>query len=150
MSERDALLELSGTLRQILDAIQKLTVTNATMLDDLSVELQKLRSLIQVEHEEGVKMDVGPIEVFGSQPVVASPGDGRDYFGVTVFNDGPDPVYVMLNEPVGKPYRKAPLKRGDSEEIRFAEAKIRAIYLACDEGGTSSGKDGGVRLHFYR
>lgn len=116
----------------------------AMTLDDISVKLSKMLKLQEAQIEEGVK-DEATISVSGTIPVPMTPyllNSKSPYFKVAVFNDGPDPVYVMLNEiqDVGK--RKAPLNQGDKLDMATALPKINELFFACDEGNTAS-----VRVH---
>lgn len=50
-------------------------------------------------------------------------------------NDGPDPVYVTINEE--ELIEKAPLNSGDSLTVDMKKRNIRKLYLFCGQGNTA-------------
>lgn len=53
--------------------------------------------------------------------------------GFSIINDGPNPVYVMVNEQIAEP--EAPLNIGDNLD---QDILTNVLYLVCDKGETAS------------
>lgn len=102
--------------------------------------------LLKAQVPEGFKDEVG-VSVAGKNPVPMQPKNTKPpYFRATVFNDGPDPVYVFLNDVKIEAIREAPLNQGDEVDIDTTEAKIQALFFACTtETGNAS-----VRIHLLK
>lgn len=58
------------------------------------------------------------------------------WISFTAFNDGPDPVYINVNEKSG--VLDTPLNSGDDLTVNMETAKIHRLYLQCDKGKTAS------------
>lgn len=52
----------------------------------------------------------------------------------TLYNDGPDPVYVQVNE---QRALKAPLRANEQIKYNMKHSAIRRVYLQCVTGGTA-------------
>lgn len=55
------------------------------------------------------------------------------WLGFSLFNDGPSPVYIMVNEE--KADRQAPLNQHEKLDINIL---TRVLYLVCDKGQTTT------------
>jgi len=53
--------------------------------------------------------------------------------GFSLINDGPNPVYIMVNEQIAEP--EAPLNSGDNLD---QDIETKVLYLLCDKGETAS------------
>jgi len=119
---------------------------DTVLLDDIARGISDLKKLMQAQIPEGLKEEV-EVTAHGKIPVPMQPRTTvPPYFRATVFNDGPDPVYVMLNDIKTEPYRKAPLNSGDKLDIDTTEAKIRELFFACEEDDKSAS----VRIHLLK
>ena len=119
---------------------------DTVLLDDIARGITDIKGLLEAQVPEGLKEEVA-WTVEGTRAV---PVSGRlirpPYFRATVFNDGPDPVYVFLNKAKPRAYREAPLNAGDKLDIDTTEAKIQVLFFA---GTTSAGRASG-RVHFLK
>jgi len=116
------------------------------LLDDIARGLADIKRLLEAQVPEGFKEEVD-VSVAGTIPVPMEPKLRKPpFFRATLFNDGPDPVIVMLNEVKPEAYRKAPLNAGDKIDIDTTEAKIESLFFACT---TSSGQ-ASVRVHLLK
>lgn len=52
-------------------------------------------------------------------------------FSVSLWNDGPDPVYVGINQ---SPSKVTPINSGESFHADYNSPKIETVSLICDEG----------------
>ena len=55
---------------------------------------------------------------------------------IDLFNDGPNPVYVTINEEFTR--RKAPLTIGETLTVDMKKRNINKIFLFCDAGNTAN------------
>jgi len=116
------------------------------LLDDISRGIKDLKRLAQAQVPEGLKDEVA-VSVAGKNPVPMQPKQTKPpYFRATIFSDGPDPVYVFLNDVKSEAIREAPLNSGDKIDIDTTEAKIQALFFACT---TSTGR-ASLRIHLLK
>jgi len=116
------------------------------LLDDIARGIADIRRLLKAQVPEGFKEEV-EFSVEGKTAVPLEPKLRKPpFFRATVFNDGPDPVIVMLNEVKPEAYRKAPLNAGDKLDIDTSEAKIEALFFACQ----ASDKKASGRAHLLK
>ena len=93
--------------------------------------LDMIKSLLAMQVSEGVveprtvSVDEKGIDVSGTAP----------WLTATIFNDGPDSVYVSVNDG-----EQGELKAGESLRIDFEKSKrkIEVIHLICSKGKTAS------------
>jgi len=111
------------------------------LLDDISRGVKQLNKRLEAQVPEGLKDEVN-FSVSGTNPVPIQPKRTKPpYFRATVFNDGPDPVYVFLNDVKPEAIREAPLNQGDKADIDTTEAKIESLFVACTTStGNASGR----------
>ena len=120
------------------------------------LEIALLYKILKAEREtaeslksmmpEGVKDEV-ELTVTGTNPVPMQPRATKPpYVRATVFNDGPDPVYVFLNDVKIQSLRQAPLNQGDKLDIDTTAAKIQALFFACE----TSSEQASVRIHLLK
>lgn len=115
-------------------------------LDDIARGVRGVQKRLEAQVPEGFKEEVD-VSVAGTIPVPMEPKLRKPpFFRASVFNDGPDPVHVMLNEVKPVAYRKAPLKEADRIDIDTTEAKIDALFFACE----ASDKTAAVRVHLLK
>jgi len=117
-----------------------------TLLDDISRGINDLKRLQEAQVPEGLKDEVA-VTVSGMNAVPMQPKRTKPpYFRATVFSDGPDPVYVFLNDVKPEAIREAPLNSGDKLDIDTTEAKIEALFFAC----TTSTGQASLRIHLLK
>jgi len=116
------------------------------LLDDISRGIKDLKRLQEAQVPEGLKDEV-TVSVAGKIPVPMQPKQTKPpYFRATVFSDGPDPVYVFLNDVKPEAIREAPLNSGDKLDIDTTEAKIEALFFAC----TTTTGQASLRVHLLK
>lgn len=103
---------------------------DTALLDEIARGIRLLNKKIEAQVPEGVK-DEATVDVAGPIAVAMRPGSTNPpWFRASVFNDGPDPVYVFLNDVDIPSERHAPINKGESLEIDTVEAKIQALWFA--------------------
>lgn len=118
----------------------------AVQLDEIAGRLADIHEAIQRQVPEGLKEEV-EVEVEGTTLVpVRARIIKPPYFRASVFNDGPDNVYVLLNKEKAEAYRQSPLKEGDKLDIDTTEGKIHALFFACE----SEDKTASIRVHLLK
>jgi len=119
---------------------------DTVLLDDIARGVKQLNKRLEAQVPEGLKDEV-VVNVSGKNHVAMQPKNTKPpYFRATVFNDGPDAVYVFLNDVKPEAIREAPLNSGDKIDIDTTEAKIEALFFAC-VGSTNSAS---VRIHLLK
>jgi len=114
-------------------------------LDEIAGRLADIYDALQRQVPEGLKEEV-TVVAEGTRAVPLSARFIKPpYFRAAVFNDGPDPVYVMLNKSKPVAFRTTPLNDGDKLVIDTVEAKIQLLLFACVEGESAS-----VRVHLLK
>lgn len=96
------------------------------MLDDI---IRKLEELHQTQLAGLAKGELVPItlEVNGEKEVKFFP----PLICFSMFNDGPDEVYPMVNQKIPAGARETPLKKGESLDYDAKRPVIKSIYLVC-------------------
>lgn len=118
----------------------------AIQLDEMNSRLADIHETLQRQIPQGLKEEV-VVEVEGTRSVTLSTRLIRPpYFRASVFNDGPDPVHVMLNKSKPKAFREAPLNVGDKLDIDTTEPKIQVLFFACE----AADKTASVRVHLLK
>lgn len=119
---------------------------DTALLDEIARGIRQLNKKMEAQVPEGIK-DEATVAVAGSIAVFMRPNStDPPWFRATIFNDGPDPVYVFLNTVEIPSQRYAPLNAGDSMEIDTVEAKIQSLAFAnLNDTETSS-----VRIQLLR
>ena len=134
---------MSEPMRRIArEEIERVKVPiDTALLDDISRGIKQLNKRLEAQVPEGLKDEVS-FTVSGTNAVPVQPKRTKPpYFRATVFNDGPDPVYVFLNDVKPEAIREAPLNQGDKADIDTTEAKIEALFVACTtRTGSASGR----------
>lgn len=116
------------------------------LLDDISRGIKQVVKRLEAQVPEGFKDEV-TVSVSGTNPVPMQPKRTKPpYFRATVFSDGPDPVYVFLNDVKPEAIREAPLNQGDKIDIDTTEAKIQALFFAC----TTATGNASLRIHLLK
>jgi hypothetical protein len=101
------------------------------LLDEISLGIKDVVKRLEAQVPQGVKDEVA-FTVSGTNPVPVQPTRTKPpYIRATVFNDGPSPVYVFLNDVTPIAFRQAPLNAGDKADIDTTEAKIQALFVVC-------------------
>jgi len=119
---------------------------DTALLDDISRGVRQLNARLAAQVPEGIKDEI-EVDVSGVNPVPMQPLNSTPpYFKATVFNDGPDPVYVFLNQTKVSALRKAPLNQGDRLDIDTTEAKIQSLFFACPDVNNNAS----VRIHVLK
>jgi len=111
------------------------------LLDDISRGIKQLNKRLEAQVPEGLKDEVN-FSVAGTNAVPIQPKRTKPpYFRATIFNDGPDSVYVFLNDVKPESLREAALNQGDKADLDTTEAKIQALFVACTTPtGTARGR----------
>jgi len=92
------------------------------LLDDILVTL---RRKVPEGVVEPIKIEVG--DKFEELPFP------EPWISADIRNDGPDPVYVLVNKE--RPIRDLPaLEPAESLSVDMVEPLIRVLYLICDKG----------------
>ena len=104
---------------------------NTVLLDDIARGIQCILEKMSDQVPDGVTDQV-TVAVAGPTSVAMQPTESDPpWFYATVFNDGPSPVFVSLNEPLSNPTEsKAALNMGDSMVINTVEAKIKSLWFS--------------------
>jgi len=143
---------MSEPLRKIVkEEVQREIATikpeiDTILLDDISRGVKQVVKRLEAQVPEGFKDEV-TVSVTGKIPVPMQPKNTKPpYFRATVFNDGPDAVYVFLNDVKPEAIREAPLNQGDKIDIDTTEAKIEALFFAC----VGSENTASVRVHLLK
>jgi len=119
---------------------------DTVLLDDISRGIKQLNKRAEAQVPEGLKDEV-VVSVAGKNPVAMQPKNTKPpYFRATVFCDGPDAVYVFLNDVKPEAIREAPLNSGDKIDIDTTEAKIQALFFAC----TTPTGSASLRIHLLK
>ena len=117
----------------------------AGMLDQIIEELINFRQEFKRTIPEGV---MRPIQVevtdkvFHLTPQVEP---SMPWMSATIFNDGPDPVYVSVHPKNWAVKADAPLKANESVQIDVKDKRIDFIALWCEKGKTAS-----VRIFYLK
>ena len=100
-----------------------ITRTPTTLLD-------RIERLLAMQVSEGV-MEVRSISVDDKGVYVY----GAPWMTASIFNDGPDPVYISVNDG-----DHGELKAGESLRVDFEKSrrKIEVVHLICSEGKNAS------------
>jgi hypothetical protein len=111
------------------------TMVQTQILYDIASMLEELVETIPKGVARGVTLSIG------STPTVITDTLDMPWITVDVFNDGPDPVYVAVNE---EHVINPPLYKGESLKVDMVKPKIEKLCLFCDDGKTAT-----IRL-FYK
>jgi len=116
----------------------------ASILEDMAFELTSFYQEWKMTIPEGrlIQLTVNVTD----EPKELSPEEGVSYMpwiSFDLYNDGPDPVYVMVNEEYLR-YR-APIASGENLKVDMKKPLIRKIWLYCASGQTAS-----VRMYAKR
>lgn len=60
------------------------------------------------------------------------------WYSFTVFNDGPNPVYVDVNKDQNARLLVAPLNMGENLAVNFDKPRVKFLYAACAVGQTAN------------
>lgn len=117
--------------KKALETLERIKAPLDTiLLDDISRGVKELINKLAAQVPEGVS-DQAVVAVAGLTPIAMVPSStDPPWFSATIFNDGPDPVYISLNEPHNPSERHAALNMGDSYVINTIEAKIKSLWFA--------------------
>jgi len=102
----------------------------AVLLDEISGRLEEIYERMEWA-PQGI-LDDYTISVTDEYKTL----EGGPWFSFTLFNDGPNDVYVYVND--YKPVRETPLRSGDSINIDMQQPLIEKIILICNPGETAS------------
>jgi len=138
---------MSGDEAEALEELKRLKAPIDTiLLDDIARGISNLEKIMRAQVPQGIK-DEAVVTVHGKIPVPIRPTSTvPPWFRATIYNDGPDPVYVMLNAAKAEPLRRAPLNSGDRIDIDTTEAKINELYFCC----TNDSEDASLRVHLLK
>lgn len=111
------------------------------LLDDINRGILRVAERLEAQVPQGIK-DEAAFSVSGTNPVPIQPPRTRPpYMKASIFNDGPSPIYVFLNDITPISMRQAPLNQGDRADLDTVEAKIQSIFVACTTAaGQASGR----------
>lgn len=120
------------------------------LLDKLLEEIRNVKSeladqkkLILEQIPEGIVEPLNIVHVTDQQRVIQPPMR-KNWFSVSIVNDGPDPCWVIVNseKSTTSPYL---LRMNEPTEVEMGTAKIVDIVCHCDSGQEASLRIRGVR-----
>jgi len=98
-------------------------VLEVLLLDDILVTLKR-------KVPEGI---VDPIKVEVTDKLVPVK-EAKPWIYADIRNDGPDPVYVMINKIISPGVRMPVLEPAGMLSVDMKESLIKVIYLICEKG----------------
>jgi hypothetical protein len=104
----------------------------AGMLEDMGEEIAQLRGEWRQTVSEGV---FRPLTVHVTSEITTldpSKVDTMPWMGFDIYNDGPAPVYMMVNEEYLQ--EKTPLNAGESLKVDMKKRQVAKITLHCPAG----------------
>jgi hypothetical protein len=127
------------------------------LLDKLLEEIRNVKSelndqkelitdqtkLIMMQIPEGIVEPLNIVHVTDQRRVIQSPMR-KNWFSVSIVNDGPDPCWIIVNseKSTTSPYL---LRMNEPTEVEMGTAKIVDIVCHCDSGQEASLRIRGVR-----
>jgi len=120
------------------------------LLDKLLEEIRNVKSelndqkkLIMMQIPEGIVEPLNIVHVTDQRRVIQPPMR-KNWFSVSIVNDGPDPCWVIVNseKSTTSPYL---LRMNEPTEVEMGTAKIVDIVCYCDSGQEASLRIRGVR-----
>lgn len=106
-------------------------------------ELNEQKKLIMEQIPEGIVEPLNIVLVTEQRRVITPPMQ-KNWFSVSIVNDGPDPCWVIVNseKSTTSPYL---LRMNEPTEVEIGSAKIVDIVTYCDSGQQASLRIRGVR-----
>jgi hypothetical protein len=104
--------------------------------------LYEIKKLLKESQPEGVVDTVEPVTVTDQEKQVTAKL-GKKWFSVSIVNDGPDSVWVLVN--TDKSYDWHEMKYKDTYKVDMNGPKIKNLLLKCDKGKTAIVRIVGVR-----
>jgi len=115
-------------------------VYQAALLDEIAERLLKLENLMKAEVPEGA---VEPIEKFRITETRTPLKLRKAWFSVSIINDGPDSVFVIVN--TEKSFEEHEVLLHETYTIDMHRALITDILCWCNHGETAMVRIVGVR-----
>ena len=155
MSVADVLKQLQRLEIEIYEVIKPGVVTadalreTAEALEKVTREALHVAETLATQHSSNAQPrpqgihDVHEVTVSGAavKPLALE----KPVMAITVFNDGPDEVLPMVNQPIRSTERKAYIKKGEVLEFKSSWPDIADAFFVCKPGKTAS-----VRAHTWR
>jgi len=112
------------------------------LLDRLLAEIRNVKAKIEEQIPQGIVEPLSTVHVTTQNKVVLTPFR-KNWFSVSVVNDGPDECLIVVNteKSTTSPY---PLRANETFEVDFGAAKIVDLLCRC-ETGTADLRIRGVR-----
>ncbi len=110
---------------------------------NIKSELNEQKKLIMEQIPEGIVEPLNIVHVTDQQRVITPPMK-KNWFSVSIVNDGPDPCWIIVNseKSTTSPYL---LRMNEPTEVEMGTAKIVDIVCYCDSGQEASLRIRGVR-----
>jgi len=110
---------------------------------NVKVELNEQKKLIMEQIPEGIVEPLHIVHVTDQQRVITPPMK-KNWFSVSIVNDGPNPCWIIVNseKSTTSPYL---LRMNEPTEVEMGTAKIVDIVCYCDSGQEASLRIRGVR-----
>jgi hypothetical protein len=116
-------------------------VLQTILLDEIAGRLAEIYESMQEERAEGVVEPIEPISVTEEpRRVVAL---FKPWFDVTVVNDGPDDVWVMVNTEKSFEWHRVP--KDETYKVDMKRGIIKDVLLKCEPSKTASVRLVGAR-----
>lgn len=103
------------------------------LLDEIAGRLLDIHDMLKDMVADGVD-DTFSIEASDEKIQVVSL---QPWLSVSIFNDGPDGIYLLVNREERKAYEPK-LYAGENTSIDAKKHSIRQLFIFCDEGETAS------------
>jgi hypothetical protein len=102
------------------------------LLDRLLAEIRNVKARIEEQIPEGIVEPLSIVHVTTENKIVHPPF-GKNWFSVSVVNDGPDECLIVVNteKSTTSPY---PLRMNEVFEVDLGTAKIVDLFCHCKSG----------------
>ena len=122
--------------------VQKMDELNKQQIET-TAELKIQGQILSEQIPEGIVEPLNIVHVTDQQRVITPPMK-KNWFSVSIVNDGPDPCWIIVNseKSTTSPYL---LRMNEPTEVEMGTAKIVDIVCSCDSGQEAALRIRGVR-----
>ena len=109
-------------------------VLQTALLDEIAERLLHVERMLAEEKPEGVVEPIEPVSVTETLRRVKAPF--KPWFSVSIVNDGPNDVYVIVNSEKSFEWHRVPV--GETYKVDMKRPAIKDVLLKCEPGETAS------------
>jgi hypothetical protein len=118
------------------EMVQPTAIVALDLLEEIADRLATLEELTRAEHPQGR----APMRTFSASgtDLVEVRDSTHKWFSISVFNDGPDTVFIRVNNKLED--NPIELQNGEQTNIDMKTGIIEKLYFNCNEGESASGR----------